>query len=160
MDKKQVKSIIKLLSSKDLDTRPALRKIFTEEGAAWATDGYIAMKIADVHIDFCHRCYELDELKKWYATANKNDLLNFEQTTHNEDAEPQMHALIYGAEYKTPDAVKIDAAKLAHACEFLGSNKIEIKQNAKNPALYKIEPLEMGVIKKAMGCECYLMGLK
>lgn len=160
MDKKQVKSIIKLLSSKDLETRPSLRKIFTESGAAWATDGYIALKIADVKPDESSLCYELDDLKKWHATAGRDDLLNFDGMILNEDAAPQMHALIYCAEYKKPDAVKIDAKKLAHACELLGTNNIEIKQNEKNSSLYKIEPLDMHVLKRAIGCECYFMGLK
>lgn len=160
MDKKQVRSIIKLLKSKELETRPALRKIFENNGKFYASDGFIAFQICDVAEDMAGRCIDLDDLIKWHATAKNNDILPIiELSKVNEDRTPAMYQLVNSCEYVNPNRVRIDTKKLTLCCEFLNTSNIEILVNAKNNHLYEVAPIDLDIMKKAAGCRAYLMGL-
>lgn len=163
MTKQQVKAIIKLLKSKELDLRPVLQRVFEQGGSLWATDGYICYEIAEIQDELKGKSITLDELKAWNATHTKaTDILGNELFTEREDIMPDMKTITSG-NFKDAENIKVDIDKLKLACELLGCKSISLEVNEKNGNLYRIKPLkedEINILVRAMGSKAYVMGLK
>ena len=161
MTRNQVKVIINLLKSKDLEYRPAIQKIFVQDGYMWASDGYIALEIGEFSGDYTDKCCTLNHLKEWYAThSKKTDMLSTDDFVKNEDNTPAMTQLLH-VEFEPATEIKLDIDKLKQCCDFLGIKKFSLEQATKNKHLYRIKPLDdLDIIISAMGSKAYIMGLK
>lgn len=160
MNREQVKAIIKLLKSKDLDTRPALKQVFEQGGYLWATDGYVALEVCEVKDEMKGKRFTFETLVGWYAThTKKTDRLGTDLATDNDLQVPEMEKLLhkeYGVPKETP-RFNIDFVKLA--CDFLGVKSITLEQSEK---CYRVKPLiedEMDIMTRAMESKAYVMGL-
>lgn len=162
MNKQQVKAIIKLLKSKELEARPALQQVFEQGGHLWATDGYICFDICEAQDELKGKRAKLQDLIAWNATHTKPvDTVEFEVFTENEHSEPQMLTL-FDAEFKPSTDIRIDIDKLKLACDFMGCKSISLETSTKNDKLYRLKPLvqdEVPIIIRAMESKAYIMGL-
>lgn len=160
MNREQVKAIIKLLKSKDLDTRPALKQVFEQGGYLWATDGYVALEVGEIKDEMKGKRFTFESLVGWYAVhTKKTDRLGTDLATDNDLQVPDMEKLLH-KEYSTPKETprfNIDFMKLA--CDFLGVKSITLEQNEN---CYRVKPLiedEMDIMTRAMESKAYVMGL-
>ena len=161
MKRSQVKTIINLLKSNDLEFRPALQKMFVQDGYMWASDGYIALEIGEFGGDYADKCCTLNHLKEWYAThSKKTDMLSIDDFVKNKDSAPAMNQLLH-VEFEPATDIKLDIDKLKLCCDFLGIKKFSLEQATKNKHLYRIKPLEsLDIMVSAMGSKAYIIGLK
>lgn len=162
MNKQQVKTIIKLLKSKELSTRPSLQQVFEQNNHLWATNGYIAFDICEIKDDCKNKCITLDNLIKWNATHNKStDIIDNDILTDNEESSPVMSKLVEG-EYKPCNDFKINLDLLKLGCEFLGCKSISLEESCKKEKLYRLKPLvedEIPIVIRALESKVYIMGL-
>lgn len=160
MNREQVKAIIKLLKSKELNTRPALKQVFEQGGYLWATDGYVALEVCEIKDEMKGKRFTFESLVGWYAThTKKTDRLGTDLATDNDLQVPEMERLLH-KEYGEPKEAprfNIDFMKLA--CDFLGVKSITLEQSEK---CYRVKPLiegEMDIMTRAMESKAYVMGL-
>lgn len=162
MNRQQVKAIIKLLKSSELNTRPALKQVFEQGGHLWATDGYVAFDICEAKDELLNKRAKLLDLVAWYATHKKaTDIAGSDVFTNNDNQEPDMTALVKG-EFIPSKEITIDIDKLKLACDFLGCQSISLEVSSKNNYLYRVKPLnenEMDILVKAMESKAYVMGI-
>jgi hypothetical protein len=160
MTHRYVKELIKILSSKDLDFRPALQQVFACNNKLYATDGYIAIEILESD-NVAGKCMTLQQLKVWEAThPDKNDMVSADDLQPLEDSMPDMEKLLSG-NFEKPCRVALDIKKLKQCCDFLKCTQFEVKQNSNNENLYQIIPIGDGrsILEKAFDSKVYLMGV-
>jgi len=163
LDKAQVRAVIKLLSNSDLITRPALRQIFEKDGWLWATDGYVAFKIAEIKDELKGKRITLDDLKAWNKAHTKaSDRIGNDIFTDNEFNQPDMLSL-FECEFEPSADPWFDATKLKLACDLLEITGVRLETSKANRNLYKVVPLdenEPHVMTRAMESQVYIMGLQ
>lgn len=163
MNKRQVKTCIKVLKTKDMDLRPALQKAIVDDGTLYVTDGYVVLEICDVKEDMNGRCFTLDTLIKWNAVNTKStDMLDYTLASTNFDSVPQIKKLI-GDIFEPTAGAKFNIDKLKLCTDFLGVKNVKLQVSKSNPHLYQVIPCnmdEMDIMTKAMGSKAYIMGVK
>ena len=161
MTHRYVKELIKILSSKDLEFRPALQQVFACNNKLYATDGYISIEILE-NDNAVGKCMTLQQLKVWEAThPDKNAIVTGDDLQPLEDSMPDMEKLLSG-NFENPCKVAFDIKKLKQCCDFLKCTQFEVKQNTNNKNLYQIVPLDdnRSILEKAFDSKVYLMGLE
>lgn len=159
LTQRQVKEIVKLLKTKDLDGRPALQQVFESGGFMWATDGYVALELFECREQTLGKCATLGTLQRWLATSSNKDMFDgWESLT---DAMPDMCKIIHG-DWVEPTNIKFDIKKLKQCCDFLKTTQFTLKTSTKNSNLHMVIPVNDGlsVLERAMDSKAYIMGLK
>lgn len=159
MNGRQVKEIIKLLKTKDLDGRPVLQQVFESGGFMWVTDGYVALELFECREQTLGKCAKLGTLQRWFATSSNKDI--FDGWDELTDAMPEMCKIIHG-DWVEPSSIKFDIKKLKQCCDFLNCTMFTIKVSSKNSNLYQVIPInsKMTTLELAMESKAYIMGLK
>ena len=57
LTQRQVKEVVKLLKSKDLNYRPAFQQVFESGGYMWATDGYVTFELFECNSSTIWKIY-------------------------------------------------------------------------------------------------------
>lgn len=159
MTQRQVKEIVKLLKSKDLNYRPALQQCFESGGYMWATDGYVALELFECNEQTIGKCAGLNTLQRWLATSCSSDM--FDDWEILSDSVPDMCKLIHG-DFEDPKIIRFDITKLKQCCDFLKTKRFMIKTSTKNSQLHMVVPIDdnRSVLEKSMDSKAYVMGLK
>ena len=161
MNEREVKEIIKLLKTKDLDLRPALQQVFENKGILWATDGYVVFEICEVGDNLKNKCATLHDLRRWLVDHPKGTM--FDDFRELEDQVPDIDILVHYGDYiDVQTSPKLDIKKLKQCCDFLYCTMFTIKVNSENPNLYQIIPInsKMNSLELAMDSKAYMMGLR
>ena len=159
LTQRQVKEVVKLLKSKDLEYRPALQQVFESGGFMWATDGYVTFELFECREQTLGKCAKLINLQRWLATSNSKDMFNDWEDL--EDGMPKMCEIIHG-DFGSVAEIKFDIKKLKQCCDFLNTTQFTIKTSSKNPHLNQVIPVNDGrtVLERSMDSKAYIMGLK
>ena len=159
LTQRQVKEVVKLLKTRDLDGRPALQQVFESGGFMWATDGYIALELFECREETLGKCATLGTLQRWLATSTNKDM--FDSWDELTDAMPEMCKIIHG-DWEETTSIKFDINKLKQCCDFLKTTQFTIKTSSKNHNLNQVIPINDSrtVLERAMDSKAYIMGLK
>ena len=156
---RQVKEVVKLLKSKDLNFRPVFQQVFESGGYMWATDGYVTFELFQCDDSTIGKCAGLNTLKRWLATTSNKD--TFSDWEDLSESMPDICNLIHG-EFTPSVEVKLDIKKLKQCCDFLKTTHFAIKTSSKNNHLHQVIPINdtRSVLERAMDSKAYIMGLK
>ena len=159
LTQRQVKEVVKLLKSKDLNYRPVFQQVFESGGYMWATDGYVAFELFECNDLTLGKCAGLNTLQRWLATSNNKDM--FSDWEDLNDAMPDMCSIIHG-DFAPSVVIKLDIKKLKQCCDFLKTTQFAIKTSSKNNYLNQVIPINdtRTVLERAMDSKAYIMGLK
>ena len=159
LTQRQVKEVVKLLKSKDLDYRPAFQQVFESGGYMWATDGYVTFELFKCDASTIWKCAGLNTLQRWLATSSNKDM--FSEWEDLSDAMPNMCNIIHG-DFTPSVEIKLDIKKLKQCCDFLKTTQFKIKTSSKNPNLNQVIPINDSRtdLERAMDSKAYIMGLK
>lgn len=159
LTQRQVKEVVKLLKTRDLDGRPTLQQVFESGGFMWATDGYVALELFECREQTLGKCATLGTLQRWLATSCNKDM--FDSWDELTDAMPEMCKIIHG-DWVEPTSIKFDIKKLKQCCDFLKTTCFTIKTSSKNNNLNQVIPISDSrtVLERAMDSKAYIMGLK
>lgn len=161
-NKKQINAIIKMLKDRSIDGRPALQRVFEQDGYLWATNGYVALELGEVKDELKGKCITLSSLVGWSGTHTSKDTTTLvELAEDNKEGVPLMTSLLH-REYGTAEDPRFDMDYMKIATDFLGVSQIALEQATNNSLVcYRVKPLEsMHVANEAMGIKAYVMGLK
>lgn len=161
-NKKQINAIIKMLKDRSIDGRPALQRVFEQDGYLWATNGYVALELGEVKDELKGKCITLSSLVGWSGTHTSKDTTTLvELAEDNKEGVPLMTSLLH-REYNTAEDPRFDINYMKIATDFLGVSQIALEQATNNGSVcYRVKPLEsMHVANEAMGIKAYVMGLK
>lgn len=161
-NKKQINAIIKMLKDHCIDGRPALQRVFEQDGYLWATNGYVALELGEVKDELKGKCITLSSLVGWSGTHTSKDTTTLvELAEDNKEGVPLMTSLLH-KEYNTAEDPMFDINYMKIATDFLGVSRIALEQADNNGSVcYRVKPLEsMHVANEAMGIKAYVMGLK
>lgn len=159
LTQRQVKEVVKLLKSKDLNFRPAFQQVFESGGYMWATNGYVTFELFKCDSSTIWKCAGLNTLKRWLATSSNKDMFSDWEDLH--DAMPNMCNIIHG-ELTPSTEIKLDITYLKQCCDFLKTTHFTIKTSSKNNNLHQVIPINdtRTVLERAMDSKAYIMGLK
>ena len=159
LTQRQVKEVVKLLKSKDLNYRPAFQQVFESGGYMWATDGYVTFELFECNELTIGKCAGLNTLQRWLATSSNKDMFGDWEDLH--DDMPAMCNIIHGEFVPSAD-IKLDIKKLKQCCDFLKTTQFAIKTSSKNKNLNQVIPINdsRSFLEQAMDSKAYIMGLK
>lgn len=156
---RQVKEVVKLLKSKDLNFRPVFQQVFESGGYMWATDGYVTFELFKCNESTIGKCARLNTLQRWLATSSNKDM--FSDWEDLSDDMPNICDIVHG-EFTPSAEIKLDIKKLKQCCDFLKTTQFAIKTSSKNKNLNQVIPINdtRSFLEKAMDSKAYIMGLK
>lgn len=159
LTQRQVKEVVKLLKSKDLNFRPAFQQVFESGGYMWATDGYVAFELFKCDASTLGKCADLSTLQRWLATSSNKDMFSDWEDLNN--GMPDMCNLIHG-DFAPSSEIKLDIKKLKQCCDFLKTTQFTINTSSKNHNLHQVVPINdtRTPLEKLMDSKAYIMGLK
>ena len=159
LTQRQVKEVVKLLKSKELNFRPVFQQVFESGGYMWATDGYVTFELFKCDASTLGKCAGLNTLKRWLATSGNKD--TFSEWEDLYDDMPNICDIIHG-EFTPSAEIKLDIKKLKQCCDFLKTTQFAIKTSSKNKNLNQVIPINdtRSLLEKAMDSKAYIMGLK
>lgn len=159
LTQRQVKEVVKLLKSKDLNYRPTFQQVFESGGYMWATDGYVTFELFECNESTIGKCAGLNTLKRWLATSNNKDM--FGEWEDLSDAMPNIYDIVHG-EFIPSAEIKLDIKKLKQCCDFLKTTQFTINTSSKNHHLHQVIPINDSrtFLEQAMDSKAYIMGLK
>lgn len=159
LTQRQVKEVVKLLKSKDLNYRVRFQQVFESGGYMWATDGYVALELFKCDASTLGKCAGLNNLQRWLATSSNKDMFSDWEDLY--DAMPNMCDLIHG-EFVPCVEIKLDIKKLKQCCDFLKTTHFKIKTSSKNRNLNQVIPINDSrtELERAMNSKAYIMGVK
>lgn len=161
-NKKQINAIIKMLKDKSIEGRPALQRVFEQDGYLWATNGYVALELGEAKDELKGKCITLSSLVGWSGTHTSKDTTTLvELVEDNKEGVPLMTSLLH-KEYSTAEDPRFDINYMKIATNFLGVSQIALEQTPNNGSVcYRVKPLEsMHIANEAMGIKAYVMGLR
>ena len=159
LTQRQVKEVVKLLKSKDLNFRPVFQQVFESGSYMWVTDGYVTFELFKCDDYTMGKCAGLNTLKRWLATSNNKDTFSDWEDLYNDM--PNICDIIHG-EFTQSAEIKLDIKQLKQCCDFLKTTHFAIKTSSKNNHLHQVIPINDSrtFLEQAMDSKAYIMGLK
>lgn len=142
-NKKQISAIVKMLKDKSIEHREPMKKVFSEGGKLWATNGYVVFELGKAEEG--NVCVPLEKLVGWAGTHKSSDIcVIYQLLEKNEDQAPPVSNLVGEFDsFIEPTSIKgFNVNYLKLATDFLGVEEFSLKLSEKKDGLYQIIPID------------------